>query len=178
MWEWLSERKKEREDGRKLAQLYARGCRDVEELGRTVQRLEKDRERMRARIGELQAAPSGDGVPELRPGEVERLALLTEACGRATQKAAAVLRFGWDAKSPHTGTSNDVALERELGNVRAVVNLMLDAGDVRLAELQSWQRAKKGTLAKWTHDQADSMPREAQLEMIRSIELERMARGR
>lgn len=120
----------------------------------------------------------GPAVPGLAPAEIERLAILAEECGEVVQAVGKVLRHGWDSQSPYGGKPNLQALERELGNVRAIVNLMLDAGDVRLAELQAWQRRKREQMEKWTHHQECSMPREAQIRMMRGIELERLKQGR
>ncbi len=125
------------------------------------------------RIAELES-PLDAQLPGLTGSEIERLAILAEECGEVVQAVGKVLRHGWESQSPYGSKPNRVALEREIGNVRAVVNLMLDAGDVRLGDVQAWQRAKRLSLEKWTHHQACSMSREAQLEMIRAIESERL----
>ena len=117
-----------------------------------------------------------DALPGLTPAEIERLAILAEECGEVVQAVGKVLRHGWESQSPYGGKPNRQALEREIGNVRAVVNLMLDSGDVRLAELQAWQRRKREQVEKWTHHQNCSMPREEQVEMMRAIELKRLGR--
>ena len=63
----------------------------------------------------------------MSPGEIERLAILAEECGEVAQAVGKVLRFGWEGQSPYGGRVNRVALEREVGNLRAIVNLMLDS---------------------------------------------------
>lgn len=110
-------------------------------------------------------------VPGLTPGESERLAILGEECGEVMRAIGKIQRYGFESTSPFssTGRSNRMTLEREIGSLRAVTTLMLDAGDVRLSELQAWQRSKKLALAKWTLYQECSMERRAQLEMMRSI---------
>jgi hypothetical protein len=114
---------------------------------------------------ELEAA----GIPYLAPAEIERLAMLAEECCEVVQAVGKVLRHGWDSQSPYGGKTNRVTLEREIGNVRAIVNMMLDAKDLRLGDIQSWQRGKRAALPKWTHFQDCSMPREEQLAMMRAI---------
>jgi NTP pyrophosphatase (non-canonical NTP hydrolase) len=114
------------------------------------------------------AAVCGE-LPGLTPGELERLAILAEECGEVATAVGKILRFGWESQSPYGGKPNRKALEQELGNVRAVVNLMLDAGDLNLNAIQSWQRNKRVALVKWTLYQECSMGREQQLEMIRAI---------
>jgi hypothetical protein len=108
-------------------------------------------------------------VPGLTPGEAERLAILSERCGEVAKVVGKICRFGWESSSPFGGPVNRVLLEREVGALRAVVTLMVDAGDLGMTELQGWQRAKKGTLAKWTLYQDCSMPRGEQLSMMKSI---------
>lgn len=151
-----------------LSELYAASCEGKK-------RLEECLRRQSDRILDLEgrAFPPGDALPGLTAAEVERLALLAEECGEVAQAVCKVLRHGWESQSPYGGKPNRVALEREIGDLRAVVNLMLDARDVDMRELQAWQRRKRDKLGKWTHHQADSMPREAQLEMMRAIEAER-----
>jgi NTP pyrophosphatase (non-canonical NTP hydrolase) len=168
-------------------------CRELEErnheleeqvggLGRANELLVKVSFRDRRRIealekeaavrNELACCEGSLSVPGLSPGEVERLAILAEECGEVSQAIGKVLRFGWESTSPYggrPGRPNRGALEREIGNVRAIVNLMIDAGDLDLAELQSWQRTKRTGLAKWTIYQSISMPREEQLAMLRAI---------
>lgn len=113
-------------------------------------------------------------LPGLTPAEIERLAMLAEECGEVVQAVGKILRHGWESQSPYGSKTNQVALEREIGNVRAIVGLMLDSRDLRLGDIQHWQRSKRAALAKWTHHQACSMSREEQLAMIRAIELDRM----
>lgn len=105
------------------------------------------------RLRAIEKEAGADGPPGLTAAEIERLAILAEECGEVAQAVGKVLRHGWESQSPYGSRPNRVALEREIGNVRAVVNLMLDAGDVRLSELQAWQRRKRDGLEKWTHYQ-------------------------
>ncbi len=93
------------------------------------------------------------GLPGLTAAEMERLAMLAEECGEVVQAVGKVLRHGYQSASPFGGPVNRVALEREIGNVRAVVGLMIDARDVRLGDIQHWQRSKRAVFAKWTHHQ-------------------------
>ena len=92
-------------------------------------------------------------LPRLTSAEIERLALLAEECGETVQAVGKVLRHGWESSSPRGGATNRVGLEREIGDVRAVVGLLLDNRDVRLGELQAWQRNKRKALPGWTHHQ-------------------------
>lgn len=112
-------------------------------------------------------------APRLTAAEIERLAMLSEECGEVIQAVGKVLRHGWESTSPYGGRTNRAELEREIGNIRAVVGLMLDSRDVQLAAIQYWQRRKRGALTKWTHHQPCSISREEQAAMIQAIKLER-----
>jgi hypothetical protein len=131
--------------------------------------------RREARIGRLESEldvlvrAAYGATPGLTPAEVERLAILAEECGEAVRAVGKALRFGWESKSPYSERTNREALEREIGSIRAAVNLMMDADDVRLSDVQGWQRVKRGGLDKWTLHQAESIPREDQLAMLAAI---------
>jgi hypothetical protein len=129
-----------------------------------IERLEKEAALREERLWE--------SVPGLTAAEIERLSILAEECGEVMRSVGKVLRFGWESESPYVSRTNRAALEREIGSVRAIVNLMLDADDVRLADVQGWQRVKRAGLAKWTLHQACSMPREEQLAMMAGIQQE------
>ncbi len=98
-----------------------------------------------------------DRDPPLMPGltaaEIERLAMLAEECGEVAQAVGKVLRHGWHSCSPYNPRVNRMSLEREIGDLRAVIELMLDTRDLRLSELQAWQRRKRSAMPKWTHHQ-------------------------
>jgi NTP pyrophosphatase (non-canonical NTP hydrolase) len=125
---------------------------------------------LRTRLAQLERQHKDD-VPGLTPGEIERLAVLSEECGEVVRAIGKIMRYGWESSSPFVagGRSNRMALERELGSMRAVVNLMLDNQDVRLNAVQSWQRTKKTALENWTLYQPCSLPRDEQLAMMRNI---------
>jgi hypothetical protein len=92
-------------------------------------------------------------LPGLTPGEIERLALIAEACARVAAEAGWVLREGWRAPAPSRALPNCVALERELGRVWCVISLMHDAGDVRTSEMRCWQQKFQRILAQTTRHQ-------------------------
>lgn len=148
----------------KAAVEIAKRCQGAEwELKRVATRLEGlQRER---RLVQDMAGP-----PYLSPAEMERLAKLAEEAGELVRAVGKVMLHGWESASPYTGRTNREALEREIGSVRAMVGLMLDADDVRLRDLQSWQRVKRAGLARWMHHQAGSPTAEEQLVMLREIE--------
>lgn len=69
---------------------------------------------------------------KLTSAETERLALLLEELGEAQQAIGKILRHGYESKNPDDVNSitNRQALEREIGDVIASVQLMEQASDL------------------------------------------------
>jgi NTP pyrophosphatase (non-canonical NTP hydrolase) len=85
---------------------------------------------------------------KLTDAESERLALLIEECGEVIQAATKVLRHGWASRYDNSET-NQEALEREIGDVQAVLFLMAERIDYRrgaaaLAEASKLEKLKAG----------------------------------
>jgi len=95
-------------------------------------------------------------VPGLSPAEIERLALLVEECGEAMQAAGKVLRHGWRSSSPFGGPPNNVALEREIGDVHAACDLLIASDDMRGGDIGHWRRRKRISVEKYLHHQPTS----------------------
>ena len=70
---------------------------------------------------------------KLSAAQIERLAILAEECGETVQAAMKIIRRGFDRKHPRKqGPTNRGHLEDEIGNVLNAIDMMVDAGDVRL----------------------------------------------
>lgn len=70
---------------------------------------------------------------KLTPAEAERLAFLAEECGEVVQAVGKVLRHGYNERSPFNDRvleDNRYDLEKEVGHVLAVVELMLGSSDL------------------------------------------------
>ena len=128
---------------------------------------------LRQRMQETQREAVSPDMPGLTAAEIERLAVLAEECGEVVQAVCKVLRHGWKSSSPYGGKTNRAALEREIGDLRAIVGLMLDSRDLRLGDLQHWQRSKRAEFGRWTHHQACSLPAEEKQAMLRAAGCER-----
>ncbi len=76
----------------------------------------------------------------LASAEVDRLAALIEECSRVAQRAATVLRFGWDGESPFNGRPNRGELERQMGHMCAAMDTAASAGDVRWTHIHAWRQ--------------------------------------
>jgi hypothetical protein len=101
----------------------------------------------------LEADEAAKPAPGLSAAELERLALLAEECGEVVQAVGKILRHGYDSGPAKGRLSNRVALEREIGDVRAVMELMSDAGDLRPPVVNSWRNEKRSAMRRWTHHQ-------------------------
>lgn len=113
-------------------------------LGRESAHSRDEAERLRAAL----AAEGGD-VPGLSPGEIERLAWFAEECGEAIQAAGKVLRHGYQGASPFGGPTNRVALEREIGHLRAAIDSLTAGGDTRAGDVRHWRQKKATEVHKW-----------------------------
>ena len=94
-------------------------------------------------------------MSRLTASERERLEILAEECGEVVQAAMKVLRHGYDAYNPHEASplDNRDRLEKEIGDVRAIVQMMVDADDLRMAQIVRWQKDKPGRMAPYLHHQ-------------------------
>jgi NTP pyrophosphatase (non-canonical NTP hydrolase) len=75
----------------------------------------------------------------LTPAELEGLAILAEECGEVVQRVGKILRHGkrkWD------GTSNVERLESEVGDIQAIVEVLVDLGVVSAGELRQHRDEK------------------------------------
>lgn len=96
----------------------------------------------------------------LTPAEAERLAILAEEAGEIVQAVGKILRHGYESYNPHGDrtVTNRMALERECGDIAAVLHDMCLHNDLsnyviegqREAKLQ---RLREGSL--YLHHQRD-----------------------
>lgn len=95
----------------------------------------------------------------LTPKEAELLALMSEECGELIQAIGKILRHGFASVHPEgrdEGRSNRENLVREMGDVRAAIELfigqdMVSGGDVHRAMVSKLDR-----VGKWLHHIGDA----------------------
>lgn len=91
---------------------------------------------------------------KLTPAQAERLALLLEEMGEAQQMIGKILRHGYESSNPNTkGPTNLQALERELGDVRAAMIILCNAGDLSKYMIHAQADEKQITWLRWSHHQ-------------------------
>lgn len=98
-------------------------------------------------------------MKRITPQQAERLHKVIEECGEVIQIAAKTLDHGWDSFNPDGDRSvtNRRLLEKELGDLRAVVKLAILAGDYDEENIKqnAWEKAKR--MGRWTHYQSVSL---------------------
>lgn len=83
---------------------------------------------------------------EAEVARAERLALLMEELAESIAIAGKAQRHGLDSVHPDTtGPTNAETLERELGDVMAAIELLVQEGDL------DWQQIYDAKAAKWDH---------------------------
>jgi hypothetical protein len=92
---------------------------------------------------------------KLTPAQDERIALLTEELGEALQSVGKILRHGYESYDPTitNGVSNRTSLTRELGDIQAAINMMIDAGDIKSGLIDSFCDKKLVKVQKYLHHQ-------------------------
>lgn len=96
--------------------------------------------------------PLHSGVPGLSPGEIERLAMLAEECSEIVQMVGKILRHGYHSYHPdRPSISNMALLERELGDLEAVVRLMAKRGDMSMSLVTAARISKMERAEQYLH---------------------------
>jgi len=85
-------------------------------------------------------------MSDLRPEQVERLALLVEELGEAAQAVGKVLRHGYASFHPNRRVDNRESLERELGDV-----LLAAAGDISPDDVLAAARVTAESVGQYLH---------------------------
>src|SRR5271166_3483459 len=94
---------------------------------------------------------------KLSPAEEERLAKLTEECGEISQMVGKTLVHGWASYHPRDPeqVSNRAKLEKEVGGLLAVVDIMIAAADLNPDAIESAKVIKAATIWKYLHHQGE-----------------------
>ena len=91
---------------------------------------------------------------KLTPAEEERLAILAEECAEVIQVIGKILRHGYESdnhgKLPQTNRQH---LEEEIGNVRHIVDRMVNEGDLTYWQIEASRLHKAATIGKYLHHQ-------------------------
>ena len=80
--------------------------------------------------------------------EMEALMILQEEAGELTQAISKCFRFGKDGE--WDGTTNKRRLESEIGDVLAMIDILIEKAYVSDSEVNASRKAKKEKLKKWS----------------------------
>lgn len=96
---------------------------------------------------------NNENFNQLTPAEAERLALLLEELGEVQQAIGKILRHGYESKNPYdfSLTTNRNQLERELGDVQAVISIMVRNNDISTSEIREWHDSKLKKVNQYLH---------------------------
>ena len=81
----------------------------------------------------------------------EALLILQEECAEVTQAVSKCFRFGLDNFKPGKPATNAEHLETEIGDVLAMIDILVDQGIVDKARLAAATAAKKEKLKQWSN---------------------------
>ena len=80
----------------------------------------------------------------------EVMDILQEECAEVIQAVSKISRFGIDNVKPGKPKTNREHLEEELGDMLAMIDIMLELGIVSLSNLEVAKQAKIEKLKKWS----------------------------
>ncbi len=80
----------------------------------------------------------------------EALGILQEECAEAIVEVSKIRRFGLDSIHYKTGLKHSVMLEIELGDVVAMIDILIEQGIVDRTALELAAEEKKHKLEKWS----------------------------
>lgn len=95
----------------------------------------------------------------LSDSEAERLAILSEECGEVIQAVSKILRHGYGSHNPRLppgSMDNRDMLEKEIGDVRWIVSLMIAAKDIDDGEIKLCAAFKADNARAYLHHQSGS----------------------
>jgi hypothetical protein len=96
-------------------------------------------------------SPSSNHFNGLTPVENELLALLAEECAEVIQIVGKILRHGLRSYHPDSQEVNAYTLEREMGDVRAAMTLLCEAGITRKSTVHLLADEKLKRIDRYLH---------------------------
>lgn len=81
----------------------------------------------------------------------EAMDILQEECGEAIVEVSKCRRFGFDDTHYKSGMSHRTHLAMELGDVLAMIDILVDQGVVDREKLENFAKQKKHKLTQWSN---------------------------
>lgn len=89
---------------------------------------------------------------QFTPSEVERLVVLTEELCEAAQAACKMQRHGYESSHPDYYETNRQQLERELGDVVALMSILVKNGDIDVDRILDAANKKLSNVSDYLHE--------------------------
>jgi NTP pyrophosphatase (non-canonical NTP hydrolase) len=80
----------------------------------------------------------------------EALGILQEECAEVIVEVSKCNRFGMDSNHYKTGLKHSIMLETEIGDVLAMVDILVDQGVIDVDRLEVAKENKKQKLKQWS----------------------------
>jgi NTP pyrophosphatase (non-canonical NTP hydrolase) len=87
----------------------------------------------------------------MTPQVEEALGILQEECAEVIQEVSKIRRFGLDTAHYKTGLLHKTMLEIEVGDVLALVDILIEQGILTLEGLEIAKKNKKLKLKEWSN---------------------------
>lgn len=81
----------------------------------------------------------------------EIFCITQEECAEVTQAISKIFRFGFDSVHPVTNKSNMQSLEEEVGDLLAMIDIMVERCIVSDSKINEARKAKKEKLKIWSN---------------------------
>jgi NTP pyrophosphatase (non-canonical NTP hydrolase) len=80
----------------------------------------------------------------------EVFCITQEECAEVTQSISKIFRFGFDSKNPYTNKTNQQSLEEEVGDLLAMVDIMVEKCIISDSNVNAARKAKREKLKIWS----------------------------
>lgn len=81
----------------------------------------------------------------------EVFCIAQEECAEVTQAISKIFRFGFESMNPHTNKSNKQSLEEEVGDLLAMVDIMVEKCIISDSSVNEARKAKREKLKIWSN---------------------------
>ena len=90
-------------------------------------------------------------MSKLTKTQYEIMNITMEECAEVTQAISKIFRFGLESVHPETGINNKEHLETEIGDLRAMLELLIMSHNLSRTNITKAYRNKNEKLLKWSN---------------------------
>ena len=80
----------------------------------------------------------------------EVFCIAQEECAEVTQSISKIFRFGFESRHPVSGKSNKESLEEEVGDLLAMIDIMVEKCIISDSAVNQARKAKRNKLKQWS----------------------------